>query len=52
MVAEYDCFMIEGAAVSVAGFLKMAHKFRGKNVAIVLCGRNIDFNKYMNTLKV
>ncbi len=35
--------LIEGAAgVAVAGFLKQRQRFPGRDVAIVLCGANID----------
>lgn len=40
-------WLVEGAAgVALAGFLKLARKYRGKNVAIVLCGRNIPEAKF------
>jgi len=36
---------IEGAAaVAVASYLKMRHRFIGKNVVIVICGANISLN--------
>jgi len=35
--------LIEGAAaVAVAAFLKTAAEYAGKNVAIVICGGNVD----------
>lgn len=40
-------WLVEGAAgVAAAGFLKQARKWRGKSVAIVLCGRNIPESKF------
>ena len=43
LVMESHHQLIEGAAgVAVAGFLKRQTEFRGKNVAIVLCGANIS----------
>jgi threonine dehydratase len=36
-------WMIEGAAaVAVAAFLKEAHRYRGKRVAVVICGANVS----------
>jgi len=35
--------VIEGAAgVAIAGFLKVAHEYTGKNVVIVICGGNVS----------
>jgi threonine dehydratase len=40
-------WLVEGAAgVATAGFLQQARKWRGKSVAIVLCGRNIPESKF------
>jgi threonine dehydratase len=40
-------WLVEGAAgVAVAGLLKLARKYRGKSVAVVLCGRNIPAAKF------
>jgi threonine dehydratase len=42
-VLETEHWLIEGAAgVAVAAFLKEAARYRGKNVVIVLCGRNVS----------
>jgi len=39
-------WLVEGAAgVAVAGFLRQRRKYRGKHVALVLCGRNIPSEK-------
>ena len=45
MVRVFDRhrLVIEGAAaVTVAGFLKLAPRLRGKTTVLVICGRNID----------
>ncbi len=45
LIFDEERWIIEGAAgVSVAGYLKERKKYAGRNVAIILCGRNI-FNK-------
>lgn len=42
-VMETEHWLIEGAAgVAAAAFLKEAHRYQGKNVVIVLCGRNLS----------
>jgi len=43
--------LIEGAAgVAVAGYLKVADRFRGRRVAIVLCGANIALQRLRGVL--
>jgi threonine dehydratase len=43
LILETEHWVIEGAAgVAVAGFLKEASRWRGKNVVIVICGRNVS----------
>ena len=43
MILETEHWVIEGAAgVAVAAFRKEAQRYRGKTVAIVLCGRNLS----------
>jgi len=43
--------LIEGAAgVAVAGYLKIADRFRGRRVAIVLCGANIALERLRGVL--
>jgi threonine dehydratase len=43
--------LIEGAAgVAVAGYLKIAERFRGRRVAIVLCGANIAIERLRGVL--
>jgi threonine dehydratase len=41
-LAETEHLMVEGAAgVALAGLVKRASGYRGRKVAVVLCGRNI-----------
>ena len=43
LILETEHWVIEGAAgVAVAAFLKHASHYRGKTVAIVICGRNLS----------
>jgi threonine dehydratase len=43
LILEAEHWVVEGAAgVAVAAFRKEAHRYAGKNVAIVLCGRNLS----------
>jgi threonine dehydratase len=43
LILETEHWLIEGAAgVAVAAFRKEAHHYAGKNVVIVLCGRNLS----------
>lgn len=43
LILETEHWVVEGAAgVAVAAFRKEAHRYAGKNVAIVLCGRNVS----------
>jgi threonine dehydratase len=43
LVLETEHWVIEGAAaVAVAAFLKEASRWRGKNVIILICGRNVS----------
>ncbi|WP_043359707.1 threonine/serine dehydratase [Belnapia sp. F-4-1] len=51
LLAEHDRWMVEGAAgVALAGLIRLADEFRGKKVAVVLCGRNITPSKYVAAL--
>ena len=46
-VAEAERWMVEGAAgVTMAGLIKQAHAYKGKKVAVVLCGRNIALDTF------
>jgi threonine dehydratase len=50
-VAESDHWMVEGAAgVALAGLVRQAEAYRGKTVAVVLCGRNIALDRYLATI--
>jgi threonine dehydratase len=51
MVAEGERWMIEGSAgVAVAGLLQTAARYRGKKVAVVLCGRNIAMETFLTAI--
>ncbi|WP_414154401.1 threonine/serine dehydratase [Pseudomonas sp. BNK-43-a] len=51
-VAAHDRWIIEGAAgVAVAGMQKLAGEFQGKKVAVVLCGRNIVLEKFLEAIQ-
>jgi threonine dehydratase len=44
LIAEHERWIIEGSAgVAVAAFLKECRKYIGRNVVIVLCGRNATY---------
>ena len=45
---ETEDLMVEGAAgVALAGLVKCAQAYRGRKVAVVLCGRNIGPKRFM-----
>ena len=47
-IARHDQWMVEGAAgVPLAGLVKQAEVWRGRKVAIVLCGRNIALETFL-----
>ncbi|HEK1689252.1 TPA: threonine/serine dehydratase [Pseudomonas putida] len=51
-VANHERWIIEGAAgVAVAGMQKMAKAYRGKRVAVVICGRNIVLDKFLEAVQ-
>lgn len=51
LIAESESWIIEGAAgVAVASLIQKKDQFRGKKVAILLCGRNIDYKKFKGIL--
>ncbi|MGL6017118.1 MAG: threonine/serine dehydratase [Gibbsiella quercinecans] len=51
LLAASERWMIEGAAgVALAAAIKLAPEYQGKKVAVVLCGRNIDLDKYLKAL--
>lgn len=48
LIAERERWIVEGAAgVAVAACLKTAERYRGRTVAVVLCGRNVAFEKFL-----
>jgi len=51
LAAQYERFMIEGSAgVALAGLLKNADQYKNRNVAVVLCGRNILLDKFIKAV--
>ncbi|NIY48483.1 threonine/serine dehydratase [Cedecea colo] len=51
-LARYERWMLEGAAgVAMAAFMQQAEQWRGKRVAVVLCGRNITIEKFTGAVK-
>ena len=52
LLAETERWMVEGAAgVALAGLIKMAPRYRGQRVAVVLCGRNIALETFVEAVK-
>ena len=50
-IAETERWMIEGAAgVAFAGLARQAERYRGRKVAVVLCGRNIALDLFLRTV--
>ncbi|WP_194726803.1 threonine/serine dehydratase [Noviherbaspirillum malthae] len=53
LVAQTDRWMVEGAAgVALAAMLQCAPSYRGKKIGVVLCGRNISLETYLQAVKV
>lgn len=51
-VARHERWMIEGAAgVALAGAIKLAADYQGKKVAVILCGRNILLEKFLDAVQ-
>jgi threonine dehydratase len=51
LVAQSDHWMVEGtAAVAVAAALKTAGQWRGRKIAILLCGRNIALDTFLSAV--
>lgn len=51
LLAETEHWMIEGAAgVALASFVRLANEYQGKAVAVVLCGRNITLDRYIQAI--
>jgi threonine dehydratase len=52
LVMEKERWLIEGAgAVPVAAFINKKADYAGKNVALVICGRNIPFGKLQKVMQ-
>ncbi len=50
-LAQEERWIVEGAAgVALAGCLKRAERIRNASVAVVLCGRNIAFEKFLGAI--
>jgi threonine dehydratase len=50
-VAEAERWMVEGAAgVALGGLIKTADAYKGRKVAVVLCGRNIALDTFLKTV--
>lgn len=53
MIADAEHWIVEGSAgVALAGLAKLAETFRGKKVAVVLCGRNIALEKFLYAIEI
>jgi threonine dehydratase len=51
-IAQTERWIIEGAAgVAVAGLIQVAEEYRGKKVAVVLCGRNVSLETFAAALQ-
>lgn len=51
-IASNERWIIEGAAaVAVAGMQKLAERYQGKRVAVILCGRNIVLEKFLEAVQ-
>jgi len=51
-VALAECWMVEGAAgVALAGLVQAAERYRGKKVAVVLCGRNVALDTFAQAVE-
>lgn len=50
-IAATEHWIVEGAAgVALAGLIARADAYRGKNVAVVLCGRNIALDTFLDAI--
>ncbi|MBW8812848.1 MAG: threonine/serine dehydratase [Caulobacterales bacterium] len=50
-IAEAERWMVEGAAgVALGGLIKTADQWRGRKVAVVLCGRNIALDAFLDAV--
>ncbi|WP_038291182.1 threonine/serine dehydratase [Zooshikella ganghwensis] len=52
MLAKYEREIVEGSAgVAMAALMQQAEQYKGKNVVVVLCGKNIGFDKWLQVIK-
>lgn len=52
IIASYERMIIEGAAaVPLAAYIKNAGYFKNQNIAVLLCGRNISLDKFVEAVK-
>jgi threonine dehydratase len=52
MIADAEHWIVEGSAgVALAGLAKRAAEFRGQKVAVVICGRNIALEKFLDAVQ-
>ncbi|GIL41555.1 threonine/serine dehydratase [Roseiterribacter gracilis] len=50
-IADAEHWIVEGAAgVALAGLIERADAYRGKKVAVVLCGRNIALDRFLQAV--
>lgn len=50
-IAENERWMVEGAAgVALAALIKRADAYRGKRVAVLICGRNIALESFLKAI--
>jgi threonine dehydratase len=50
-IAATEHWIVEGAAgVALAGLIKLADAYRGQKVAVVLCGRNIALETFLDAI--
>lgn len=52
-IADAEHWIVEGAAgVAMAGARQLAAPFAGKNVAVIVCGRNVGLAKFLEAVSV
>ena len=50
-LAREERWIVEGSAgVALAGCLRRAGSLGNRKAAVVLCGRNIDFNRFLGAI--
>lgn len=49
-VEKERCIVEPTAAVALAGYIKTWRRFRGKNIVVISCGRNVDFDRLQTIL--